>query len=559
MALLALLCYSSYSNAEEFIEPGSDGATQHTIYDDGHVRIDLPFEFMMYDKVMTSSYMMSNGVIVMVGTNINTYPMSSFCCSGQDVASMAANGQISGQPYFNYSIAALWTDLIDLNVDVDGDGIDDSGFFTKELDTDNDGSVDTLRYYWRYISEYYSTEALNTFGVEINDSNAIEIHHFDINIRNHTVTTGIYGDTSAGEIQQFEYKQGSWDDGTTTVYTFNLKAACAANPLISPTCDGYADAYAELLYNNACAADPLYDSGCPGYAQAYFNQQCELDALYDETCPGYETAYYNTYIKPDLDRQIEEAVGIDTNTDTSTDIASTTNVVESLTEVSVTGDATVDEVLRDTIDVTDITVFDTVGTMDVPDTPTEEVTQEIEIAEQEQEQEEIIEITMLEEGQDEGENESSSDVDERMDDSGNEESPGSEPADDASSSEGSSDTDGEGKSESGKSNSKDAKESKESKREKLKKAVTKRAMALASRMSKAKTLEMQQAVQAQVLALINYVPDFGQYGGNITGGYYPDVGGYQDSQLPENNKGLRNGLAQQLLHQQMVDMQYERD
>jgi hypothetical protein len=30
----------------------------------------------------------------------------------------------------------------------------------------------------------------------------------------------------------------------------------------------------------------------------------------------------------------------------------------------------------------------------------------------------------------------------------------------------------------------------------------------------------------------------------------------QDKQIPENKNGLRNGLAQQLLHEQMVDMQY---
>lgn len=569
-AFLALVFFSCYSNAEEFIEPGSDGTTKHTIYDDGRVQIDLPFDFTMYDKTFTTSWMMSNGVVVMMGTNINTSP-SSFCCSGQDVASMAANGQLPGQPYFNYTIAALWTDLIDLNVDVTGDGVADSGFFTKEIDTDGDGEIDTLRYYWRYIAEYYNPNNLNTFGVEINDANAIEIHHFDINIVNHTVTTGIFGDTNEGEIQQFEYQYGM-DESGTSVYTFNLTAACAANPLISPTCDGYADAYAELLYNNACAADPLYDSGCPGYAtayydqqcslnqlydsgcpfyaEAYFNQQCELDALYDASCDGYEEAYYVKYIAPTLEEQANEAAGLDTTTDTSTDFATVVDPVESLTEVSVTGDATVDEVLRDTADVTDTNIgIDTTFDMDVPEIETDFV--EAEVEEQTEEQIEEIEIASIEgELDDERTDESSSNVDEQLDDSGTEES-----IDTEQSSEGSSDDGGDRATEPRKSPSKD----KKSKREKLKKAVAQRAMKLADRMSKAKSIEMQQAIQAQVLALINYVPDFGQYGGSITGGYYPDAVTYQDKQLPENNRGLRNGLAQQLLHQQMVDMQYERD
>ena len=42
----------------------------------------------------------------------------------------------------------------------------------------------------------------------------------------------------------------------------------------------------------------------------------------------------------------------------------------------------------------------------------------------------------------------------------------------------------------------------------------------------------------------------------IDGGVYNDTVVLNDKQLPENKRGLRNGLAQQLLHQQMVDSQY---
>lgn len=47
------------------------------------------------------------------------------------------------------------------------------------------------------------------------------------------------------------------------------------------------------------------------------------------------------------------------------------------------------------------------------------------------------------------------------------------------------------------------------------------------------------------------------YAKGIPGGEYRDSRVLVDTQLPENQNGLRNGLAQQLLHQQMVDMQYE--
>ena len=46
------------------------------------------------------------------------------------------------------------------------------------------------------------------------------------------------------------------------------------------------------------------------------------------------------------------------------------------------------------------------------------------------------------------------------------------------------------------------------------------------------------------------------YNANIPGGTYNDSLVLLDTKLPENQSGLRNGLAQQLLHQQMIDMQY---
>lgn len=62
---------------------------------------------------------------------------------------------------------------------------------------------------------------------------------------------------------------------------------CSANPLYSPGCPGYYEAY----LTQQCNANPLFNNQCPGYATAYFNQQCSLNALYDSKCPGYQQAY----------------------------------------------------------------------------------------------------------------------------------------------------------------------------------------------------------------------------------------------------------------------------
>jgi hypothetical protein len=64
---------------------------------------------------------------------------------------------------------------------------------------------------------------------------------------------------------------------------------CAADPLSSTTCSGYASAYLNLQ----CSASALYSPQCPGYAAAYFTQQCTVNALHDPSCPGYANAYLN--------------------------------------------------------------------------------------------------------------------------------------------------------------------------------------------------------------------------------------------------------------------------
>ena len=63
---------------------------------------------------------------------------------------------------------------------------------------------------------------------------------------------------------------------------------CAANPLSSPECPGYQQAY----LSQQCSANPLFDSSCPGYTEAYFQLQCSSNPLYSPACPGYQVAYF---------------------------------------------------------------------------------------------------------------------------------------------------------------------------------------------------------------------------------------------------------------------------
>jgi len=48
------------------------------------------------------------------------------------------------------------------------------------------------------------------------------------------------------------------------------------------------------------------------------------------------------------------------------------------------------------------------------------------------------------------------------------------------------------------------------------------------------------------------------YNAKINGGTLSDAAGLKDSTIPDNKKALRNNLAQQILHEQMIDMQYNK-
>lgn len=679
------------SSCGEGAAPSGDGVTEYTIGDDSQAQVDLPFNFTLYGTTFTGhSWFHSNGVISFLGTSSPN--AGHLCCNGADLSNPGywANNGNAGAPMISHMIAALWTDLKDYNLDVDGDGIDDTGFYTEEVDTTGDGNIDTMRYLWRNISEYGQQNNLNTFGVEITSSNSIEMHYFDVNVTNHTVTIGVTGDMTDNDTHNPEYYQfvyeaqssntfglndiqnitGATQNGIDTILTFNLGAACNVNPLISPTCDGYEEAYAELIYNQSCAADPLYDigcagyetayynsqcnanalydsgcpgyetayyeqqcsldplydtgcdgyetayynsqcsldplydSGCPGYATAYYNQQCSLDALYDTGCPGYETAYYNQQCSIDalydvgcdgyetayIESQCEldalysptcsgyaaALAELETQNTTSSTTVSDDLFVE---EASATGDAVVDDVLQaeETINVAPTGGFSVLA---VPSFENEIDTVEIETTTPVQEQEmqttevideaEVIVMNELEgleqlevdepaeevnENETTTEDEPSGDVDEQVDTSGDEE--GSEQGDEGGDGEASSDT--EGNAESDEQARPTPEQKREARKKKIRAIAKVRAMQLAQRLADAASFEAQQQAQISILAFINYNPGFLDYANmGLT-----ELDFYRQEQMPDgeidkNSRGLRNGLAQQLLHEEMVDMQYER-
>jgi hypothetical protein len=210
---------------------------QHQISDDGHVRIPLQFPFPLYGRTFTDSFMYSNGVVGFGSVN------NHWCCSGHDLRN--ARGY-----EFNFSIMPLQTDLVNYG----------SGRFLTE------GTPQFQRYVWENISEFGVPGNLNTFGLEIRPSGYIGIHYEKINVSpGRPITMGITGDTTQGEYTQFYHGQGYSTD-------------VSLSHIVGST-------------GNLCLSDPLSSPSCPGYANAYLTQQCALNALYDRDCSGYNEAY----------------------------------------------------------------------------------------------------------------------------------------------------------------------------------------------------------------------------------------------------------------------------
>ena len=231
---------------------------QHQISDDGYVRVPLQFAFPYYGRVFTESYMFSNGVVGFLN------PTNHWCCSGYDIT----------QPNhpFSFAIMPLQTDLINYG----------QGRFLTE------GTAQYQRYAWENISEYGVPGNLNTFGVEIRPTGFIGMHYEKVNLESwRTVTMGMTGDSSLNQYTLNYSGVGFRSTENVSYITQSTGDMCLVDPLFSPSCAGYAQAY----LTQQCGLNALYDPSCPGYTQAYYNQQCSLNPLYDRGCSGYAEAY----------------------------------------------------------------------------------------------------------------------------------------------------------------------------------------------------------------------------------------------------------------------------
>jgi hypothetical protein len=395
-----------------------------------------------------------------------------------------------------------------------------------------------------------------------------------------------------------------YDSGCPGYATAYYNQQCTADPLYDSGCDGYASAY----YNQRCSADPLYDSGCNGYAAAYYTQQCTktplydsgcdgyaaayllqqctANPLYDKTCDGYETAYFNQqctasalydaacpghflaqcdasalydirctgYDVAYLEQQCLYNPQYDESCAGYTEPIVNTDPIDDGTG---TGDSIVDSVIALPTEIPEVIILPPPPAPAPPPVEIVVVPVEVEVAvEVTLEQELEAEIAEIEVAETEVEVVETKTEEKVVEEVVVEETVKEEKVDEAPVVV--------KKIEEKPAKKKVVKISKsekqKSKRKKMREIIKKKLVALAVTMGKAQELKDQQALQAQIAALINFVPGFNQYGKLAIPGvnFYQPEAIYLDKKVPENRRGLRNGLAQQLLHNKMVDMQYER-
>ena len=337
-----------------------------------------------------------------------------------------------------------------------------------------------------------------------------------------------------------------------------LQQQCTANPLYSTTCNGYATAYhdqqcsinplyattctgyAAAYHNQQCTANALYSTTCSGYAQAYFSQQCSLDGLYDRTCPNYATAYATKMV---LEQQgtasIVATAGTVARNDpanqpVSTTTASTTVGSDGAVAVGVskTGDSNVDKAIAPPPPSANSATAPAGAVQLAPPPP----------APQQQ---------MAQNEPKGNEPKGGANKQEDKKDDAPKGSGGNSPSQNTNTTQASSD----------KPAAPTARQALQERREAAAKAeAVEKGKDLANEMGKASDLEAQKAVQNVVIQAMGFTPGFDVYSRQIIvqQQFYKPYQVYGNQKTIDNRSALRMFGGTDLLHQQMIESQYNK-
>ena len=506
-ALSFLLCLQSKAEAP---------IVEHTIVDDGYAVVGLDFPFQFYGNTYTTTLMFANGVVGLLAPENYQWGL---CCNGEDLDQFTNYGS-----RLDFTLMPFHTDLISIN------GV--GKFYTQ-------GDENSMKYMWKNLQEYYRPGSLNDFDMTIYPLGNIEMSYRRLDIQNHSVTVGVVNDLSEGEYIQWFYHSRQdgviyWDSATDTPIEVEDQSICEAVPDSHLSCAWYPLDYAENFLAAECGKDVLYSEACPGYAENFLAAECAKDNLYSQACPNWETAWLNQQCLenpqsspycPNYVELVEEPVVVEES------------VFEVIPETYVEIDlipALADYDIDLTIEIeTDMDSFEEVE-MTVEEIEAE-IESEIEALIEEPVEEEVIEEPIEE-------------VVEETTESVPEEIESNEP-EEMESEIMLAETEPE----------KPTKSKEQIKNDKLNKIIAVKLAKVHEQRAVATTLEEQANLEALIIALMNFNAGYKNYSGILPDGVgYESKDIYMDSFIPDNKRGLRVGLAQELQHKKMVDLQWQR-
>jgi hypothetical protein len=328
----------------------------------------------------------------------------------------------------------------------------------------------------------------------------IEVNYEKVHIKNHAVTVGVVGDLSVGEYEQWFYNHPTngavyWDSAEDDpVEIAEGESVCSVIPDSHISCLYYPQVYADNVYNQQCALDPLYDYGCDGWSDAYLEEYVEPE-------------------EPQVWEEVEEVEEIFVIEEPTVfeiiDIQPLENftpatIEEALVEIETIFEELAEEELIEELEA-ELEEFLEPETEELDEQEQEEETIQEEQTTEEPQQEEIVEVAVTEEPK-------LVEV-----------------------------------------------KKKASKKQKMREIISNKLKNLAVEMGEAASLEEQQKLQALILTLLNFNAGFNSYNIQLIDGFfYEDRGIYLDKDIPDNKRGLRNGLANEILHKKLIDLQWQK-
>jgi len=389
---------------------------------------------------------------------------------------------------------------------------------------------------------------------------------------------------------------------------------CSLSALYDPTCTGYETAYID----NQCTLDPLYSPSCAGYSAATAEEEAEASYEEDEFEDDWEeyaifepeTSFEtyddfeifdsndfmpdtNTFDTPavpefeDFDTSFEEVFAelememmeefedfsMDMFEDTFEDMEFDMPSMEDFEDIEFDMPEMEDfeemEMPEETLEEPEAEEPEMEPELEpepeeVQNEPSEEAEEETEPEPEEEVLEEEVEDEQNDEQEEETEEEDEGSSDEESDEESEEEVVEEEEPEEEEESEETMMAESEEEEEAEVVAEAEVKEpspaeKKKAKEKKMREIITAKLNSLAKDMGEAASLAEQKELQSFIIALLNFNLGFNSYNSSMVDGtFYMDRDIYKDKKIPENQRGLRNGLANEILHNKLVDIQYEK-